>query len=261
MRGLRGLRVLVTGASQGIGRAVAERFAAEGGRVALNDLTSSADFERRVASMPADAGAHAIVVGDVADEASAGRLVAEAIEALDGLDVLVNNAGIQLRTPSHAVSLDEFQRVVGVNMIGTFLCSRAAIAYWIGHAMKGSIINTSSVHQTMAKPGYLSYSASKGAIGNMTRTLALEYARRGIRVNAVAPGGTATPMNPGLDDPAVRARADAGIAIGRIASPEEIAGAFAFLASADAAYVTGHTLVVDGGISLQIPFGNPDGSS
>lgn len=256
MRGLRGLRVLVTGAGQGIGRAVAERFASEGARVALNDIRAGDAFVARVAAMaPAASGTHLAIAGDVADEQDAGRIVAEAIAGLGGLDILVNNAGIQIETPSHEVSLETFERVIGVNMRGTFLCSRAALAHWVARGEKGSIINTSSVHQTMPKPGYLSYSASKGAIGNMTRTLALEYARHGIRVNAVAPGGTDTPLNPGLADPMERARADAMIPIGRVATPEEIAGAFAFLASADAAYVTGHTLVVDGGLSLQLPFG------
>lgn len=256
MEGLCGLRVLITGAGQGIGWAIAQRFAREGARVALNDLRVDAILEARIASLPQSrSGDHVAIKGDVADEIGAKYLVGEAIASLGGLDVLVNNAGIQVQTPSESVTMAEFERVMAVNFRGTFLCSQTAIAYWLTNDRGGSIINTSSVHETMPKPRYLSYSASKGAIGNMTRSLALEYARRGIRVNAVAPGGVDTPMNPNLGDPAERARADAVIPIGRIADPQEIASAFVFLASADAAYVTGHTLVVDGGLSLQSPFG------
>jgi glucose 1-dehydrogenase len=256
MRRFEGRRLLVTGAAQGIGLAVAQRFAHEGARVALNDRTGGDRLNAALASLPAvEAGAHLLAVGDVSDEAAVERFMAEAVAGLGGLDVLVNNAGYQRESATEALPMADFDGVMAVNVRGTVLCARAAIRYFLEQGRGGVILNNSSVHEVIPKPGYLGYSASKGAVGNITRTLALEFAGRGIRVNAVGPGATETPINAAwTGDPVKRAAVERHIPLGRPAEPQDIAGCFAFLASADAAYITGQTIYVDGGLTLYADF-------
>lgn len=261
MRGLAGKRMLVTGGGRGIGRAIALRFAEEGAHVAINDLdpAEGAEETARLARAAAAGAGHAVTIvvvpGDVADERSVERFMAEGIARLGGLDIAINNAGIQRERPSHEVSGDEFDRILDVTLRGSFLVAREAIRHFLDLGRTGVVLNNTSAHEVIPKPGYASYSAAKGAMRNVTRTLALEYAGRGIRVNAVAAGATVTPINQSwIDDPVRRAKVEAHLPMGRPGEAEEVAAAFAFLASDDAAYITGHTLYVDGGISLYADF-------
>ena len=258
-RRLAGKCALVTGAASGIGRAIACRFAQEGADIAINHCgTAAAALETKrlaeAAGQRSDAR-HLCVEADVAKSADVDRMMAEAIGGLGGLDILVNNAGIQLHSPSDQLTEADYDRVMAVNLKGAWLCAQAALRHFLARDAAGIILSTSSVHQLIPKPGYLAYALSKGAMESMTRTLALEYAGRGIRVNAVAPGAILTPMNDGwAGDPAARAAVESHIPLARAGRPEEIAAVFAFLASEDASYITGQTIYACGGLTLFADF-------
>ncbi len=251
---LKGKNVLVTGASTGIGRATAVRFAAEGANVTINFSRSAKEAEETKAmcqSARTKGGAEIVVQADVADEAQVKSMFAAAFDAFGGLDVLINNSGIQKEAPSHELDMADFDRVIGVNLRGAFLCAREALRHFVAANKPGVILNNSSVHEIIPKPGYVSYSISKGGLENMTRTLALEYAGRGVRVNSVSPGAIVTPINNSwINDPAARAGVESHIPMGRAGSAEEMAAVFAFLASDEASYITGQTLFACGGLTL-----------
>jgi glucose 1-dehydrogenase len=265
LHGLEGRNVLVTGGSSGIGQAIAVRFAEYGANVAINYLRrpeEAADTEEQVQACVAKVqreGVRDVLVGaDVSNEDEVLRMVAEAVGQLGGIDVLVNNAGIQISRPSNELSSDDFDKVLAVNLRGAFICAREAIRHWLDEDKPGSIVNVSSVHQLIPKPDYLGYSVSKGGMQNLTRTLALEYAGRGIRVNGVGPGATITPINRAwVEDPEKRAQVEEHIPMRRAGTADEMAGVTAFLASDDAAYITGQTLFVDGGLTLFPSFMTP----
>ncbi|GAN53293.1 SDR family NAD(P)-dependent oxidoreductase [Tanticharoenia sakaeratensis] len=250
-----GKSVLVTGASQGIGEGIALAFAEQGARVALNGRKE--DKLRAVQEkLPrVSGGDHPIAAGDMSKEDDVDRIMKESLEAFGGLDVLVCNAGIMIPSPSEDVTLEDFNKVLAVNLTSVMLCSRAALKYWRAHDKTGTIIVNSSVHQQIPKPQYLGYSASKGAVGNVVRTLALEYARFGIRVNAVAPGAIVTPMNDAwVHDPKQHEAVSRHIPMRRPGESREIADVVTFLASEDASYITGQTIFVDGGLTLYADF-------
>ena len=255
---LKGRFALVTGASRGIGLAVAQRFAAEGATVAINHrhdghLIDAALAALHQASREAGHGSlpHRAEEADVADARAVTAMVDRAIAAWGRLDVLINNAGIQSETPPDRFDDDAFERILAVNLVGAALCARAAIRHFLSRPGGGVIINTSSVHEIVPKPGYLAYSISKGGMANLTRTLALEFAGRGIRVNAVGPGAIDTPINAAwTGDAAKRGVVASHIPLGRVGTPEEIAAVFAFLASDDASYITGQTIYACGGLTL-----------
>jgi len=252
---LEGKYALITGASTGIGRAIAVRFAAEGANVAINYCHSPDEAEQtRAMSQSARKGApgrEIVVRADVSSEDDVRRMFADTLAAFGRIDILVNNAGIQKPTPSHELSAEDFDLVLGVNLRGPFLCSREALKHFLSRPGGGVILNNSSVHEIIPKPKYLSYSVSKGGMHNLTSTLALEYAGQGIRVNAVGPGAVITPINKAwVDDPKARAIVESHIPMDRAAEPEEMAAVFAFLASDEAAYITGQTLFACGGLTL-----------
>jgi glucose 1-dehydrogenase len=265
MPGLKGKNVLVTGGSSGIGQAIAVRFAEHGANVAINYLTTpdeAADTEQQVQAcvnrVQQQGVRDVLVQADVSDEDDVVRMVGEAADRLGGLDVLVNNAGIQISRPSDELGSEDFDKVLAVNLRGAFLCAREAIRHFLAEEKPGVIINVSSVHQTIPKPDYLGYSVSKGGMMNLTRTLALEYAGRGIRVNGVGPGATVTPINRAwIDDPVKRAQVEEHIPMRRAGDADEMAGVTCFLASDMAAYITGQTIFVDGGLTLFPSFLTP----
>ena len=265
MRGLRGKNVLVTGGTSGIGQAIAVRFAEYGANVAINYVhmpEEATETEERVHACLARIGQTGVrdllVRGDVSAEEDVVAMLESAVGGLGGIDVLVNNAGIQTSSPSHELSTSDFDKVLAVNLRGAFLCAREAVKRFLAARTHGVIINVSSVHQLIPKPNYLAYSTSKGGMESLTQTLALEYAGRGIRVNAIAPGATVTPINRAwIDDPVRRAMVESHIPIGRAGTADEMAGVTCFLASDDAAYITGQTIFVDGGLTLFADFREP----
>ena len=249
---------LVTGGSRGIGRAVAERFAAEGGTVAINhykDAAEAAETLKRLNHISEAEGhgpkLHRDAPADVAQVADVKAMIDGLVAAWGRLDILINNAGVQAETPGDGFDAATFERIIAVNIMGQAYCAEHAIAHFLTREGGGTVVNTTSVHEIIPKPGFLAYSVSKGGMGNLTRTLALEFADRGVRVNAVGPGAVLTSMNDAWrNDPKAKQGVESHIPMGRAAEPEEMAKVFAFLASDDASYMTGQTLFACGGLTL-----------
>ena len=247
--------VLVTGAASGIGAATVERLAEEGATLACLDVQADAVEAVAGAARAAGAEARAWTV-DIADEEAVDRVVAEVVAAYGGLDVLCNIAGLMRTGHSHEVPTEQWDLVIGVNLTGTFLVTRACLPHLL--ETQGNIVMAASTSSLSGHPYMLAYAASKGGVLAMTYTLAMEYARRGIRVNAVAPGVVWTPRVSGYLGDEGRERNSANSPLRRVALPEDIASALLFFASDLAGYVTGQTLSVDGGVSAKFPYSVPD---
>ena len=255
---LAGKRALVTGGASGIGAATAERFAAEGAAVAIADLNSAGADEH--ASAIRDRGGRALgIAADVGDEESVAAMMDRAWEALGGVDILVNNAAIPTMGTVETLAGDEWDRVIDLDLSSIYRVSRAAWPRFV-EAGGGTILSTASVAGIIGMAGQHGYSAAKAGVVMLTKCMALDGAAHGIRANCVCPGFVETPMVltyfEAQDDPvASRTAVDAAHPLGRIGQPDEIAGAFLYLASDEARWVTGTALVIDGGLTAGLPPG------
>jgi NAD(P)-dependent dehydrogenase (short-subunit alcohol dehydrogenase family) len=254
---LPGKVAIVTGAAQGIGRACAARLAKEGGKVLVCDVAQRQGQEA-AAAIVAAGGQASFLACDVARPGDAARAVEAAVQTFGRLDILVNNAGILDDAPFLDLALEDFDRVLSVNLRGAFVMGQAAARRMIAQGrpaaqtriapQAGAIVNMSSVNAVFALPDHVAYSISKGGLGQLTKAMAIALAPHGIRVNAVGPGSIDTPLLAGvIKDAAFRQRVLSRTPLGRFGEPEEVAAVVAWLASEEASYVTGTTVFADGG--------------
>ncbi|MSU90163.1 SDR family oxidoreductase [Rhodobacteraceae bacterium 2CG4] len=248
---LTGRTALVTGSGQGIGRALAGGLAAAGARVVLNGRTA-ARLEQAAADLRAEGRTVDVLPFDVTDHAAA-RAAIDGYEAGTGpIHICVNNAGMQHRGPLEDFPAEAFEKLLQTNVASVFHVGQAAARHMIGRG-EGKIVNIASVQTALARPGIAPYTATKGAVGNLTRGMATDWARHGLQCNAIAPGYFRTPLNQALvDDPEFTAWLEKRTPAGRWGNVEELVGACVFLASAASSFVNGHTLYVDGGITASL---------
>ena len=244
---LRGQTAIVTGAGSGNGRGIALRFAEEGAGVVCADV-DEAGAQETVAQIEAAGGTAVASVVDVSDRRQVEAMVALAVERFEGVDALVNNAGVETLVPFLELEENAWDRIVGVNLKGAFLCGQAVARQMVDTGRAGGIVNITSVNAKIALKGQAHYTASKGGLLMLTKSMALDLAEHGIRVNAIGPGVIETQMTVNsLADPERRAMLLGKVPLGRVGQPRDIANAALFLVSDESDYVTGTTLYVDGG--------------
>lgn len=238
---------IITGGASGIGLETAKDFLNEGAKVVIADIDENV---REIASELGDIDRIVGVVCDVSNEDDVILLIKKAINSFGHIDILVASAGIRSNLMCHEETMDEWNKVLGVNLTGVFLTNKYAIIEMLKQAHGGSIINISSVLGVVGKPSSYAYSATKSAVINMTRSAALTYARNNIRVNVVSPGYVDTPLISEYTDE-MRNSTINRHPIGRLANPMEIAKVITFLASNDSSFITGENIIADGGYTIQ----------
>ena len=247
---LQGKRALVTGSSKGIGQAIAIRYAEEGADVVVNYNSDPKGAEETVARIQATGRRATAIKGDLGSVASVRALVEQGWEGLGGLDVLVNNAGVESHAPFWDVTESDYDKVVNINLKGVFFATQTFVNKLRADGRGGKVINISSVHEELPFPNFASYCASKGGLKMLTRNLAVELGPLGITINSIAPGAIETPINAKLlSDPQKVAALTAQIPVGRIGKTDDVASLAVFLASAESDYATGATFTVDGGLT------------
>ncbi len=247
---LDGKVILVTGSSQGIGAAIAVAMAQEGADIVIN-FHSHPEEADGVKAQIEKLGRRAVAIGaDLGSVADVARLINDGVSALGKIDILVNNAGVEKNASFWDVTEHDYDLVLNTNLKGPFFCTQAFVKHLQGRKAPGKIINISSVHEDLPFPHFTAYCASKGGLKMMTRNLSIELAPFGITINNIAPGAIETPINTALlNDPTKLNALLDNIPLRRLGKPADVASAVTFLASADSDYITGTTLVVDGGLT------------
>jgi glucose 1-dehydrogenase len=248
---LDGKKALITGSSKGIGRGIAVAFARAGADVVINYNSDPRGAQEAVAEVEALGRRAVAIQADLGQVAAVRQLVENSTDALGGLDVLVNNAGIERHAAFTDVTEADFDAVVDVNLKGVFFATQSFVQTCLRDKHPGKIINISSVHEDLAFPNFAAYCASKGGLRMLARTLAVELGPLGITINNIAPGAIETPINTKLlNDPVKLKALTRQIPLGRLGKPADVAGLAVFLAAADSDYVTGSTYLVDGGLTV-----------
>ncbi|WP_110927859.1 glucose-1-dehydrogenase [Bacillus massiliglaciei] len=249
-RDLKDKTVIITGAATGLGKAIAERFGQEKAKVVVSYHSDNQPYQEIIETIKKSGGQAIAVQADVTKEEEIKSLIQKAADTFGSVDIMINNAGIENEVPSEELSLEDWNKVMDVNLTGIFLGSREAIKYMLKNEIKGAVINMSSVHDRIPWPHFAHYAASKGGVKLLSETLALEYASKGIRINNISPGAIDTPINAEkFNDPAAKKGVEELIPMGYIGKPEQVAACAVWLASDESSYVTGNTIYPDGGMT------------
>lgn len=255
---LTGKVALVTGGGRGIGRAIAEGLAAAGATVAINYSRTKSGAEAALAAIREKGGRAMTIQADLSAEADVAAMVQAVVAAYGQIDILVNNAGVNAPAPFLQIRAEDFSRIMAVNVAGVFYASQTAAKAMIVRKAGGSILNVSSLVAMRPFLNGAHYNASKAAVSSLTQSMAMELGPYGIRVNEICPASVETDMSrPAFRQPQQLAHRLATIPLGRIGQPQDLVGAAVFLSSEDASWLTGASLVTDGGLSVVPPFGGP----
>src|SRR5690606_8284252 len=250
MERCKGKTAIITGSTSGIGKGIAYRLSSEGANVVINSYREQDDIDEILSDVTSAGGEAFFARADLGKVEEIHDLFEQAVQRFGQIDVLVNNAGIQIRSPLLDVTESDFDRVISVNMKGYYFAAQTYVRFARKHGHKGAIVNISSVHEIIPFPNFDSYAMSKGGVMMMMKNLAIELAPIGIRVNNVAPGAINTDINDALNEnPDLKEKLFTNISMGRMGSVEEVAAVVAFLASDESSYVTGSTYTVDGGLT------------